>query len=388
MKKHLQYGVKVALLAACLLSLSSVPTANAVETGGLGGRPANPSKENSRTSSIFVYRLNQSETKNDAIEIFNNSSTSKDVMVYATDATTGSGGSFACKQRAEDKTNVGSWIKVSDKVTKLAPGESKKIDFSVAVPESAPAGEQNGCIAIEDISQTPTQTGNGVSISTRSAIRVSVTVPGSINKGLDILSLSATQSDKLKIATSLRNNGNVSLDTDLSVSLRSLIGSEISTVGGTFPVLSGVQSDYNFETVRPFWGGYYVLTASAAYNDSKDSVLGIGKKNTQVTTQTSLFIAPSLIAAVIELAAAASVVFGLVVVYRRRQTAKAWRNSASEYTVKPGDDIQSIATSYGISWKLLARQNNLKPPYHLSTGTKLHVLRATKKQSKQTKKKR
>jgi hypothetical protein len=365
--------VLIGIVLYALFVLMTTPLVHAVESGGVGGRPANPDASNARTNSIFVYEIKKGESKQDAVKVFNNSDSKKTIQVYATDATTGSGGSFACKQRVDDKTGVGSWIDIDTQSFTLEPQQSKEIPFELTVPDDTVSGEQDGCIAIEDVSQTPTDTGNGVTISTRSAIRVAVLVPGQITKGIDILSLSVKKEDALKLALSLRNNGNVSLDTDIDISVRNL-GIEIAQAGGTFPVLSGVKSDYNFSVDRPFWGGLYQVVAEARYNDSKGAVLGVGEKDATVSKSSLIFIAPTLPALLIELLFIGLLAWFARRLFLHRKERAIWAKNATNYTVKAGDDIQSIAAEHGMKWQVLARMNKLKAPYHLNTGQTLSVI--------------
>lgn len=63
------------LIAVILLTIIS--PVQAAETGGIGGKPANPRSDNPRTESIFVYELKPGETTKDAVEIYNNTDEQK-----------------------------------------------------------------------------------------------------------------------------------------------------------------------------------------------------------------------------------------------------------------------------------------------------------------------
>ena len=52
---------------------------------------------------------------------------------------------------------------------------------------------------------------------------------------------------------------------------------------------------------------------------------------------------------------------------------------SSSYTAKQGDTLTGIANKQGVSWKLLAKINNLKEPYEVSTGQKIIVPPSNKK---------
>jgi hypothetical protein len=160
--------------------------AMAAENGGIGGKPANPRADNPRTESIFVYELKPGDSVKDEIEVYNNTELSKTINVYATDSVVSSGGGFACAQAVDEIKDVGSWITLSKNQVSLNAGAKEKIAFNVSVPNYAEPGEHNGCIAIQEADVESANVGNGIALSFRSAIRVAITVPGTITKELTI----------------------------------------------------------------------------------------------------------------------------------------------------------------------------------------------------------
>lgn len=358
--------------------------AHAVEQGGLGGKPAHPKAENTRSQSIFVHTLKPGKSATDGVLVINNTGKTKNVLVYAVDSQVSSDGAFACAQAADKPLSVGTWATMAKSELTLLAGEKKTVDFTIKVPDNATPGEHNGCIVIQDTERQPASGSNGIVLSLRSAIRLAVTVPGQIQKGLVFTGLDVQPKDneKLLFSTALKNNGNVSLDTQVDVKLVSLLGVASAQVGGSFPVLNDNESRFNFEASRPFWGGWYRLAASARYNDNPNVMLGEGGSNAMVSRSSWIFIAPQPIAAAIEGALIAVVIGGLYYfAYRRLHHKKAMRRAA-DHIVGKGEDLHGVAERYAMSWKYLARINKLKAPYTIKPGQKLIVTSVQKKDKK------
>jgi hypothetical protein len=349
--------------------------ASAVEQGGLGGKPAHPKSDNSRSQSIFVHALDPGEQARDGVEVINNTDDTKQILVYAVDSQISSGGAFACAQMADKPISVGNWVTMDKTQITLAPDSKQTVDFTIKTPKNAAPGEHNGCIVIQDMEQHTTSDNNGIVLSLRSAIRLAVTIPGDIKKGLTFTGLGVEPKDEknLLLSTALKNNGNVSLDAKLDIALKYPIGITAAKVGGSFPVLSGNEGRFNFEADRPFWGGWYRLTATAHYNDKVEFSIGEGSPNAEISQDTWIFIAPKPVAAALEGALVVVVVAGGAWFVRRRMTAKKAREAARKHIVEANEDLHTIAEDANVSWKLLARINNLKPPYQLKAGQVLIV---------------
>jgi LysM repeat protein len=352
-------------------------SASAAE-GGVGGRPAHPRDDNPRSKSIFVHELEPGKQVTDGIQVVNNSSITKQVLVYAVDSQMSSGGAFACAQAADKPIAAGTWIELEKDTLTLEPGENTVVDFKIKVPEEASPGEHNGCIVVQDTDRQRAPGGSGITLSMRSAIRLAVTVPGDIQKGLVVTGLGIEPRDDQRIlmSTGLKNNGNVSLDAQLGVTLRYWFGTTATSVGGTFPVMSGSEARFNFEGGRPFWGGWYRLSATARYNSQPDVSVGEGKPNASVTRSEWVFVAPQPLAAAVEGAVIVVLLAGLGYVVRTRLVHKKAMRHSAKHTVEPHENLHTIAEMYNVPWKLLARINSLKPPYQLKTGQVITVTKA------------
>jgi len=351
--------------------------AHAVEYGGLGGKPANPDPKNARSSSIFIYTLAGGKSKQDAVRVVNNSSEAKTVEVYATDSELASGGSFACTQKADDQKQVGSWIEFDSSEVTLAASSEQTVGFRINVPKNTDVGEHNGCIVIQEKGAAPEAAGNGVALSFRSAIRTVVTVPGEITKNVDFKTLKAVgQNKKYVITAALLNTGNVSLDTNIDVTIKNLFGQQVYKNGGIYPILSQKQPiELNFEYDRPFWGGIYYLAGTAAYNSDTKIALGApSKPDVSKKAPTSfLFTAPQPLAWLVYLLVLTLIAAAARYAYSKLRKQKHMKKTWVGYTVKSSDTIYGLAKRRGTSWKSIAKVNKLKAPYELKTGATIKL---------------
>ena len=366
--------LSAAILCALLVALLMAPLA--VSAGGtVGGSPAYPREDNPRTPSIFIHELEPCEQATDGVEVSNTTDDTATVGLFAVDGRVASGGSFACAQNEEDRDRAGAWLELEQDEITLEPNQTEVVDFTITVPEDATPGENNACIAIQQIDDDPDITSGGIALRTRSAIRVALTVPGDLEKELaftDVKLKAEQDQDEATISTSLRNNGNVSLDTDIEVDFRNLLWSR-DVVGGTFPILAGSDTERNFSTENPFWGGFYQLNASATY--VPDPQAGIGEEgDTETITETAwVFVRPQPLALAIEVAILVVLMSVSYYFIRPRRLRSKWQAAGETYTVSKGDHLHDIADDYDVNWRTLASVNRIKPPYRVKAKQKLIV---------------
>lgn len=368
-------------IAAVLLTLGVLSlTANvsALSAGGIGGRPANPDPNNPRTQSIFIFTANKGDTKRDVILVANNSDKKQTIELYAVDGIVTNTGSFTCSQESEAKQGVGAWISVDKSVITLDAGKTEEVGFSLVMPATANVGEHNGCIVFQ-VAEDEGEVAGNVRIRTRQAIRVVATVPGNLQRSVEIKNfVTGIKDGKQTYTLNLKNTGNVSADVDAKVYLKSLFGTVAYENGGGYPVLADRQLDLTFVDESPlFFGGWYHASAEVMY-DERAGTFGTGDSSHLVKKATNpqlIFIAPTL-AGVLVILLTLGIIGGvitwlLVKRYRKRDALKTWHS----YTIVRGDSIQSVANKYGISWKKLASINGITAPYVLEEG---HAIRVPK----------
>ena len=369
-----------ASFSAFILALAMLlpSAASAVEYGGIGGRPANPIPGNERTTSIFVHEIAGGSSDGDGIRVINNTDKPKTLMVDAVDSSASSGGAFACAQRVEPKADVGSWIVLDKTEVTLEPMTNEVIPFSISVPPLADVGEHNGCIVIQEKNAEPQKQGGGIQLSFRTGIRVAVLVPGEMVRRLAIVGSDVAPRDGggFRLGAHVRNEGNVSVDTDVKIDVQDVMGYEKSSYGGAYPILRGQTSDYSFDMPQPKWGGWYRSRLTVTYDASTDARIGADTASARVTItapEVTFYSYPAPEAAVIELAVILAFLLGIAWIItnavRRMRVRKTWVT----YAVAAGDDVNALAAKHRVSWKLIASVNKLKPPYTLKPGDALKV---------------
>lgn len=369
----------VSLMVLASLSMGVV----SAQSGSIGGKPANPEPDNLRSKSIFIETLAPGQTKTDTLQVINNTNDTKVVTLYGVDAVSSSGGAFACAQAADTRSEVGSWITLSQSSVTLDGGQSQNVPFTVTAPDNASPGEHNGCVVMQEEKATTFK--EGIGISFRTAIRVAVLVPGEVKKSLTLNPLGVSRANgQLVLHPSVTNSGNVSVDATIKPSLSTLFGTTIATQTNTFPVLRDQTADWNFEFEKPFWGGFYRAAYAVSYDASNNGVIGL--KSAQSPTEVDgpsklVFVAPAWQALLVELLVFGGVVAAIILVVRRRHQKNSIARSWTNYSVKKSEHLRDIAAAHDISWKTLARANNIKAPYHLKTGQTIKVPKQSAKKS-------
>lgn len=374
--KKIRIGLPFLFLLAFFYTAIQV---QAVEYGGIGGRPANPDPSNPRTESIFVHTGTPGQTITDGIRLLNNTPETKTLLVYGVDSIVSSGGAFSCAQNADAHTEVGNWITLDKHEVTLESLTNEVVPFTITFPQNAGVGEHNGCIVIQEKKGNDPKPGqNGILLSFRTGIRVALLVPGDIVRELAPAGFSYIKKDSnfFTFMPKVKNTGNVSIDATVNVKINSIFGPHIADLGGEYPVLRGETSEWNFDLKRPFWGGWYKAKASVTYDANEGASLGVtsgGALTTLDIGTVRFFSMPSTQGLLIEVGILIVILgfLGDLFMKRRRH---AWiRKSWIPYIVHPGDDIKSIAEHHAVSWKLVAKVNGLKPPYAIHPGETIKV---------------
>lgn len=373
-----KFGInKTPILFGVLFFLFSLLPAQAVEYGGIGGRPANPRPDEPRTESIFIHTVDPGGVVDDGIRVINNTPETKDILVYAVDSAKSTGGAFACEQIGNPQNEVGTWITMDKSELTLGSLTSEVVSFTINIPESASVGEHNGCIIIQEKKEPTASAGGGIKLSFRTGLRIALLVPGDVTRRLEMVGLEVNpKGDNWLLRPAVENLGNVSIDADVKVKTSYLFGPTLAEHGGQYPILRGQVSSWSFELERPFWGGWYKSQLIVEYDANPEAGVGVksGKDFTRIVSDEVMFFSmPSAAGLTIEILVlfVIIVVIALLALAQRR---KRWiKNKWVSYTVEAGDDVKSLATKYRVSWKLIVKANKLKPPFSLQAGDSIKV---------------
>ena len=362
------------LLAFFLVFSMFTSSAFAVEFGGIGGKPAYPRDDDPKTQSTFVHNGQPGQSIDDAVLLANNTADVKTLQVYATDPAKSSDGSFSCKQMVEPKEGVGAWITLDKNEVTLQPHTTYIDKFVIKIPATANVAENLGCIAIQEKSQIPQISQNGIALSFRTAIKVSITIPGEIRREISIsdFKFDLVLDSKFFLQAAFKNSGTVSTTVKYTLSVVNQFGYALGPEKtGEVTILRGENYLLNLDTIRPFWGGFFKVKYSFSYvNPTKEDPNAVVSQSGE---SDFIFVAPQAGALAIYSAILIILIALIVYILLKRRQIKHIKTNWVEYTVQGDDDLNKLATKAHISWMKLAHVNNIKPPYELVTGMVIKI---------------
>lgn len=343
------------LLGIVVSSLFIANSVLAIEYGGIGGRPAYPRSSEPRSESIYIHSVNGGDEINEGIKVINNTGERKTLMIYSADYSPSTDGGFACKQFLETKSEVGSWIEIPVEEITLEANSNEVVDFLIKVPEDVSPGEHNGCVLVQERKVSTNDA--GINLALRTGMRVLLTVEGEIIRALRFLSFEVRKNDNgnYYLTPEVINEGNVSLDSNVKVYVYNPFNKMVKEYGGLYSVLKGETSRWNFEFIRPFWGGYYKAYSQITYNDGVEKVVESSPRWFLVIPTNKAL----MIIGLILLPFSILLIWSILKKARLSRKRRNWVN----YKVTTGDDVMMIADKFSIDWKELVRVNNIKEPY-------------------------
>ena len=349
----------------------------ALSSGGVGGYPAHPNPAIKYSESWFIYNLDLGESKEDAMLLVNSSSVTQNIKLYPVDSVASNQGNFALEDELDSRDGIGAWIKLSQSLITLAPGETKEIPFTISIPDNVDVGEHSGGIIIKKAQAGEISSDSGTaSIVTRVGIRVYETVPGEIVTNIELVDFFVLEDRTSKtpfynISLVAKNTSNISLKPQVDVRISGWGKIEYfkyskftdglvvdfrdltdffkgETLKRDWQLLRGQKVSTRWEWPRPRFGRF-VFQAELTYNNN-------GIQKSLKTKEVVITIIPW-----VELIVLFGVILLLalsIILRRKIFGVKKWK----KYTVKKGDQLAVLAIHYGVSWKKLARANRLKTP--------------------------
>jgi hypothetical protein len=346
--------------------LSFTASTQAIEYGGIGGRPAYPRADVPRSSSIFIHQISPNQTIDEGIKVINNSQEVKNLLIYTTDETPSTDGGFACRQFSESVDNVGKWIQLEKSTLTLEAMSSEIIPFTITAPEEATVGEHNGCIIVQESKDRSQEA--GLKLSFRTGIRVALTIPGEIIRLLEIIDFKITdKKDNAYVLTpTIKNLGNSSTDANIKVIVTNRLTHKTQELGGNYAVLRNNPLVLNFDFKKPFWGGRYSAKTIVSYEDGTQA---------QVLESTTLYFDawPTEQAQIYLISTSFALILLLIILFVSNKIKKKKLATWQIYQIKDGDNLNKILKGRKGSWKEVAKINHLRPPYNLKVGKQIKV---------------
>jgi LysM repeat protein len=365
----------LALLAGTILATG---TSQAVNTGTVGILPAYPDTNIPFSNSWFIYNLGLGQAKRDAVRVLNNRAETIVVKLYAVDATTTTDGSFAPLGEQDAKQDLGSWIKLGANEVEVPPNSEKLVPFEVSIPKNADVGDHIGAVVLQELETGANLEGTGTKIITRVAVRMYETVPGTIRKDFDITRLDWRMdptghknflkdfldiNNQTAFLIGLKNNGNVKLTPRVTVDVKNMFGRTVAhladqEVGTLFPNRENRDGMIT-------WSGMPLIGRYTA----KATVSFVEGGTDEKTQEISFWVFPYRIAFLLVLLFVLEVLMRLIWKYRLEVS----KEKMPIYEAKTGDTLLTLASRFQLSWKKLAKTNEIKKPYHINAGEKLFV---------------
>jgi hypothetical protein len=226
--------VATIVLASTATSLIAPTAALADDSDGISGTPASEVGADGR--SRFSYEAAPGQSTSDNYQVSNTGSTAQTMHVFATDAYNTEDGSYGLLDTEAEPTDAGSWVTFSGGAKSvevpLEPGASQLVTFSVAVPADASPGDHAAGIAIS-VSSPQGQ----ILVDRRVATRLYVRVPGDLQPGLTISSISSSYHSAINpldgttsLTFNVANTGNIALGANMVIGVNTYLGIAASDI--------------------------------------------------------------------------------------------------------------------------------------------------------------
>lgn len=261
--------------------------------------------------------------------------------------------------------------------------EEYLIPFVFSVPENADVGEHTGGILIQKkmAEDAGTKEGAGIRLTTRVGVRIYQTVPGDVIKKIlledfkviknfkeiDIGKLFSKEKkpEEYLVQSKVRNEGTTSINHQSNIILKDLLFDRRSEdIQREFQVLRNDSFTSNYAWQSPRFG-HFSFQTEIKYEDQN------GAEKVITSDVIKLWIIPwreIIISLMIVI-----LILGAIIFFRRRWNRKYSGKGWVRYKVKQSDNIGSLAEKAQVSWKMLARTNKLKKPYHIQAGQAILV---------------
>lgn len=359
-----------------------VPTATlALAAGGIGVVP-HVTEERPDRGGWFLYEVDPGEVIQDEALLINNNDQTTHLTLDPLDAALTADGAFSLIRGPEDNKDIGTWIKIEQTEFDLEPHTQLTVPFTIEVPQTAEVGDHIGGLAVYESEKEPETVlksgGAKVGISTRVGARIYLTVAGDIVRDWSIYhKLFYGQADKIKFRFTIANRGNIRANLFIKEG-------RIYNIFGLFDKQEDISLAQVFprETVsktftwpgkgRPLFGPYLaIFTIEDKYVQvNPNSHVIVPEVEPKTIWMITFFIPFTQTAVLLGLLFIAWFLYRFITWKRLSNLA---RRPVKKYSVKAGDTLVDIAEDFGVSWKLVAHLNELKPPYSLRQVKVLYV---------------
>lgn len=366
------------ILAFLFLVPSSVL---ALSSGGIGVLPHITEQFPDR-GGWFLYEVDAGDVINDETIITNSKDTSVLVKLEGIDAFLTRDGAFALIAGEDDNKDIGTWIELEETEFELEPHTSKIVPFTITIPKNAEVGDHIGGLTVYESEGDPEQVyqsgGTKIGIHTRVGARIYLTVAGNIVRDLNIKKRSFFgKGDRMMFKFTFENKGNIRANLNIvEAKIYNIFGlydeDENIQIGQIFPNTTTVTTFPWPGKEKPLFGPYLaIFTIEDTYEKVNPNSSVIIPEVEPVTVWLVTFFVPyTQIAVIVGLLFLIWFIWQFIIWKRLNNLA---RRPVAKYKVKKGDHLMSVAQDFGASWKLVAKLNNIKPPYSLHNIKILYI---------------
>jgi len=366
------------VLATLFLVPSSVL---ALSSGGIGVLPHITEQYPDR-GGWFLYEVDPGEIINDEAIITNTKNTPVFVKLEGIDAFLTIDGAFALVGDETENKDIGTWIKLTETDFELAPNMSKIIPFTITVPKNAEVGDHIGGLAVHETSGSPERVyqygGTKIGIHTRVGARIYLTVSGKIIRDLNIKKRAFFgKADKMMFRFTFENKGNIRANLNIAEGkIYNIFGiydeRKDIPIGQIFPNKTTIKTFPWPGKKKPLFGPYLaIFTIEDTYEKINPNSNVVVPEVEPVTIWLFTFFVPYTQIAVI-----AGLLFLIWFIWQFivwKRLSNLARRPVVKYKVKKGDYLMSVAQDFGAPWKLVAKLNNIRPPYSLHDKKILYI---------------
>lgn len=201
-----------AFLACLALAGGLGAVAAAGDEASFSLQPVRNAANRSSAQNYFVYDATPGQQLRDEMVVRNNGTATGVVRLYAVDGATGNNSGAVYLNENDPRREVATWIRIADDELTLAPGESRVVGFTVAVPADAEAGQHLGAVVAANVTPKQGAKAGVIQIETqsRAVTAVQLTLPGATVEQITVTGLTVGGwQGQQTIDVGLRNDGNV-----------------------------------------------------------------------------------------------------------------------------------------------------------------------------------
>lgn len=207
------------------------------------------------TKSYFVLDAQPGATIADKVRVTNVGNAAGSLRLYAVDATTGRTSGTVYLSSTAPRRDASTWIKLSQSVLRLTPGQSRIVPFTVTVPAGASPGDHVAGIVADNETLTQRAKGGAIRIKIKhlTVAAVVVRIPGATAAGLALGQVSASGGHGFQFLNlGLTNSGNVMIKPTGTLTVRDSTGQTV------------VDKSLQLDTLIPGTSIAYPVSLSAA----------------------------------------------------------------------------------------------------------------------------